>query len=89
LRNAREACHCAVNKPLYIAFLDLEKAFDHVLTKALRWTWRSLGVKDWAVKIIQAMYTNVQCMSMVSIAGNSEWDLEYSKDPSSVLSSSS
>jgi hypothetical protein len=52
--------HCAANKPLYIAFVDLEEAFDRVPRKVLWWTLRSLGVEEWAIKIIQAMYTNVR-----------------------------
>jgi hypothetical protein len=47
--------HCAANKPLYIAFVDLEKSFDRVPRKVLWWAMRSLGVLEWAVKIIQAI----------------------------------
>jgi hypothetical protein len=47
--------HCAANKPLYIAFVDLEKAFNRVPRKVLWWALRSLGVEEWAVKIIQAI----------------------------------
>jgi hypothetical protein len=52
--------HCAANKPLYIDFVDLEKAFDRVPRKVLWWALRSLDVEEWAVKIIQAMYNNVR-----------------------------
>jgi hypothetical protein len=53
--------HCAANKPLYIAFVDLERAFDLVPRKVLWWALRSLqGVEEWGVKIIQAMYINVR-----------------------------
>jgi hypothetical protein len=51
LRQLQEK-HCAANKPLYIACVDLEKAFDRVQRKVLWWALRSLGVEEWAVKII-------------------------------------
>jgi hypothetical protein len=59
LRQMQEK-HCTINKPLYIAFVDLEKAFDCVPRKVLWWALRSLGVEEWAVKIIHAMYTKSQ-----------------------------
>ena len=52
--------HIAANKPLYFAFVDLEKAFDRVPRKVLWWVLRSLGVEEWAVRVIQGMYTNVR-----------------------------
>ena len=45
--------HFAANKPLYLAFVDLEKAFDQVPRKVL-------GVEEWAVRVIQGVYTNVR-----------------------------
>ena len=45
--------HIAAKKPLYFAFVDLEKAFDHVPRKVLWWALRSLGVEEWAVRVIQ------------------------------------
>ena len=48
----------APNKRLYFAFVDLEKAFDHVPREVLWWALRSLGVDEWAVHGIQGMYHN-------------------------------
>ena len=39
--------YIAANKPLYFAFLALEKAFDRVPKKVLWWALRSLGVEEW------------------------------------------
>jgi len=52
--------HFAANKPLYIAFVNLEKAFDRVPRKVLWWAFRSLGVEEWAVLVIQSIHTNVR-----------------------------
>ncbi len=34
--------------------MDLEKAFDRV--KVLWWAMRKLGLEEWIVKLVQAMY---------------------------------
>ena len=57
LRQIQEK-HCAVNKHLYITFVDLERAFDRVTRNVLWWGLGTQGVEEWAVKISQAMYTN-------------------------------
>ena len=44
--------YIAAYKPLYFAFVDLEKAFDRVPRKVLWWALRSLGVEEWAVCVI-------------------------------------
>ena len=48
--------HLSSNKLLYIAFVDLEKAFDRVPRSVLWWAMRTLGVEEWAVRVVQAMY---------------------------------
>ena len=50
----------AANKPLYIAFANLENAFDRVPRKVMWWALRSEGVKEWAIRIIQVMYANAR-----------------------------
>ena len=64
--------YIAANKPLYFAFVDLEKAFDRVPRKVLLWALRSLGVEEWAVPVIKGMYTDVK--SRVRVNG------QYSKE---------
>ena len=63
--------YIAANKPLYFAFVDLEKAFDRQPRKVLLWALRSLGVEEWAVCVIQGMYMDVK--SRVRVNG------QYSK----------
>ena len=52
--------HLAANKPLYFAFVDLEKAFDRVPRKVLWWVLRSVGMEEWSIRVIQGMYTNAR-----------------------------
>ena len=47
---AREVhVYLAANKRLYMAFIDLEKAFDRVPRKVIWWALRKLGVEEWIV----------------------------------------
>ena len=39
--------YLAANKRLYMAFIDLEKAFDRVPQKVIWWALRKLGVEEW------------------------------------------
>ena len=50
----------AVYKRLYMAFIDLEKAFDHVPQRVIWWALRKLSVEEWIVLLVQGMYTNAR-----------------------------
>ena len=52
--------YLAANKRLYMAFVDLEKAFDWVPWKVIWWALRKLGVEEWIVRLVQGMYANAQ-----------------------------
>ena len=39
-----------------MAFVDLEKAFDRVPREVVWWALRYLGVEEWMVSVIKAMY---------------------------------
>ena len=59
LRQLQEK-HLAKNKKLYFAFVDLEKAFDCVPRKVIWWAMRKLGIEEWIVRFVQAMYNNTK-----------------------------
>ena len=46
------------NKILYMAFVDLAKAFDRVPLKVILWVLRKLGVEEWTVQLKQGIYAN-------------------------------
>ena len=52
--------HLAANKPLYMAFVDLEKAFDRVPRDIIWWAMRKLGIDEWLVRLVQSMYKDVR-----------------------------
>ena len=41
-----------------MAFVDVEKAFDRVPLEVVWWVLRTLGVNEWIVSLIRAMYEN-------------------------------
>ena len=53
--------HLAAIKPLYMAFVDLEKAFDRVPQDVIWWAMRKLGNDEWLVRLVQSMYKDVRC----------------------------
>ena len=44
--------YLAANKRLYMAFVDLDKAFDLVPRKVIWWALRKLGVEEWIVRLV-------------------------------------
>ena len=52
--------HLTANKPLYMAFVDLEKAFERVPQDVIWWAMRKLGIDEWLVRLVQSMYTDVR-----------------------------
>ena len=76
----------AAKKPLYIAFVDLEKAFDRVPRDVLWWALRSLGVEEWAVRVVQSMYSNARSRVRVNGQYSEEFDVKVGVHQGSVLS---
>ena len=48
--------YMAKNKELWMVFVDLEKAFDRMPREVVWWALRYLGVDEWIVSVIRAMY---------------------------------
>ena len=57
--------YLTANKTLYMAFIDLEKAFDRVPREVIWWSLRKLGVDEWLVRLVQSMYANVHSRARV------------------------
>ena len=74
------------NLTLYFAFVDLEKAFDRVPRKVLWWAMRSLGVDEWIVRLVQAMYSNARSRVRVGDSYSEEFDVTVGVHQGSVLS---
>ena len=78
--------YLAANKPLYLAFLDLEKAFDRVPRQVIWWALRKLRVEEWLVVLVQSMYNNVRSRVRVGDEYSEEFSVEVGVHQGSVLS---
>ena len=78
--------HLAAGKPLYLAFVDLEKAFDRVPREVIWWAMRKLGVGEWLVRVVQGMYANVRSRVRVGDGYSEEFTVGVGVHQGSVLS---
>ena len=78
--------HLAANKPLYMAFVDLEKAFDRVPRDVIWWAMRKLGIDELLVRLVQSMYKDVRSRVRVGDGYSEEFGLGVGVHLGSVLS---
>ena len=78
--------YLAANKRLYMAFVDLEKAFDRVPRKVIWWALRKLGVEEWIVRLVQGMYANARSCVRVGEGYSEEFEVKVGVHQGSVLS---
>ena len=77
--------HLAANKPLYMAFVDLEKAFDRVPRDVIWWAMRKLGIDEWLVRLVQSMYKDVRSRVRVGDGYSEEFGVGVGVHQGSVL----
>ena len=78
--------HLAANKPLYMAFVDLEKAFDCVQQDVIWWAMRKLGIDEWLVRLVQSMYKDVRSRVKIGDGYSEEFGVGVGVHQGSVLS---
>ena len=61
------------HRELWWAFVDLEKAFDRVPRKVVEWAMRKLGVEEWLVRTVMAMYKHARTRVRSYDGSVSEW----------------
>ena len=76
----------AKNKNLYLAFVDLEKAFDRDPRQVLWWAMRKLGIDEWIVQLVQAMYCEVRSKVRVHNCFSESFNVNVGVHQGSVLS---
>ena len=74
------------NKQLYFVFVDLEKAFDRVPRKVLWWAMRKIGLEEWIVCLVQALYDGTKCRVRVNGKLGQPFDVQVGLHQGSVLS---
>ena len=78
--------HLAANKPLYMAFFNLEKAFDRVPRDVIWWAILKLGIDEWLVRLVQSMYKDVRSRVRVGDGYSEEFGVGVGVHQGSVLS---
>jgi hypothetical protein len=73
-------------KELWMAFVDLEKAFDRVPREVLWWALRRAGVEEWTVSVIRAMYCNATTSVKLQDCESAEFEVKVGVHQGSVLS---
>ena len=67
-------------------FIDLEKAFDRVPRQVLWWAMRKLGVEEWIVRLVQALYDGAKCRVRVNHKLGQPFSVKVGLHQGSVLS---
>ena len=73
-------------KDLWMAFVDLEKAFDRVPREVVWWALRSVGVEEWLVTVIRAMYEGARTAVRVKDGESDSFEVKVGVHQGSVLS---
>ena len=76
----------AKKRPLYYAFVDLEKAFDRIPREVVRWALRKLEVEEWLVKAVMIMYKKARTMVKTKHGNSEEFEVKVGVHQGSVLS---
>ena len=74
------------HKELWMAFVDLEKAFDRVPREVLWWALRRVGVDEWIVKVIKSMYEGVTTSVKMNGEESANFEVKVGVHQGSVLS---
>ena len=78
--------YLARNKELWMAFVDLEKAFDRVPREVVWWALRCMGVDEWIVSVIKAMYEDATTTVRVNGRESKAFSVRVGVHQGSVLS---
>ena len=78
--------HSTANKPLYMALIDLEKAFDLVPQDVICMSICKQGTGEWLVRLVQSMYKDVRSRVRVGNEHSEEFGVGVGVHQGSVLS---
>ena len=72
-------------KPIYLAFIDLEKAFDRVPREVIWSSMQKFKIDEWLVRIVQSMYKEVRSRVRVGDEYSNSFDVRVGVHQGSVL----
>ena len=73
-------------KKLYMCFVDLEKAFDRVPRKVMKWTMRKKGLSEVMVRSVMRLYDGTKTRVRVESVYSEEFEVKVGVHQGSVLS---
>src|SRR6266516_668899 len=73
-------------KELWMAFVDLEKAFNRVPREVLWWALRYVGVEEWIVNVIKSMYDGITTSVKMNDEESETFEVKVGLHQGSVLS---
>src|SRR5215813_5494956 len=73
-------------KCLYMAFVDLKKAFDRIPREVLRWAMRQLKVDEWLVSAVMVMYDGVTTVVRTPFGDSDSFPVRVGVHQGSILS---
>ena len=74
------------DKKLYMCFVDMEKAFDRVPTKVMKWAMRKKGLSEVIVREVMSLYDDAKTRVKVGPAYSKEFEVKVGVHQGSVLS---
>ena len=75
------------DKKLYMCFVDMEKAFDRVPRKVIKWAMRKKGLSEVIVRAVMSLYDGAKTRVRVGSAYSEEFEVKVGEHQGSVLSS--
>jgi hypothetical protein len=78
--------YMAAKKDLWLAFVDLEKAFDRVPRDILWWSLRELGVEESIVRVVKSMYVGSTTAVKLRNGVSERFEVKVGVHQGSVLS---
>ena len=78
--------YLAKRRNLYLAFVDLEKAFDRVPRKVIWWAMRVVKILEWIITLVKAMYGNARSRVRVDCEYSDRFSVNVGVHHGSVLS---
>src|SRR2546425_5032911 len=73
-------------KEMWMAFLDLEKAFDRLPREVLWWALRDAGVEEWMVNVIKSLYEGFTTAVKRNVEESESFEIKVGVHQGSVLS---
>ena len=74
-------------KNIYFAYVDLEKAFDLVPRRILRWAMRKLRIDEWIIQIVKSMHNNAHSKVRITNSYSNPFKVSVGVHQGSVLNS--